>query len=48
MVADKRYKIRLKKGDFVVVRAGKYKGQSGKVISTHPLLNAVTYCQEAR
>jgi large subunit ribosomal protein L24 len=42
MVANKRYKIRLKKGDFVVVRSGKYKGQSGKVISTHPLLNAVT------
>lgn len=36
------YKIRLKKGDTVVVRAGKYKGQSGKVIATHPRLNAVT------
>jgi len=39
---DKIYKIRLKKGDTVVVRAGKYKGKSGKVIATHPLLNKVT------
>ncbi len=36
------YKIRLQKGDTVVVRAGKYKGQSGKVIATHPTLNKVT------
>ncbi len=36
------YKIRLKKGDTVVVRAGKYKGQTGKVIATHPQLNKVT------
>lgn len=39
---DKVYKIRLKKGDTVVVRAGKYKGQSGKVLSTHPKTNTVT------
>lgn len=36
------YKIRLKKGDTVVVRAGKYKGQTGKVVTTHPSENKVT------
>jgi large subunit ribosomal protein L24 len=36
------FKIRLKKGDTVVVRIGKYKGQSGKVIATHPSENKVT------
>ena len=36
------YKIRLKKGDTVVVRAGKYKGQTGKVTATHPKENKVT------
>lgn len=36
------YKIRLKKGDTVVVRAGKYKGKSGKVLATHPTENKVT------
>ena len=36
------FKIRLKKGDTVVVRAGKYKGKSGKVTATHPALNKVT------
>lgn len=35
-------KIRLKKGDLVVVRSGKYKGQSGKVLVTHPTENKVT------
>lgn len=39
---DKIYKIRIKKGDTVVVRAGKYKGKSGKVLETHPNLNKVT------
>lgn len=39
---DKLFKIRLKKGDTVVVRAGKYKGKSGKVLATHPSLNKVT------
>ena len=39
MITDKRYKIRLKKGDTVVVRSGKYKGRSGKILSTHPQLN---------
>jgi large subunit ribosomal protein L24 len=35
------YKIRLKKGDTVIVRAGKYKGKTGKVVSTYPKTNKV-------
>ena len=40
--SSKVYKIRLKKGDVVVVRAGKDKGKTGKVVTTHPHLNKVT------
>lgn len=36
------YKIRLKKGDTVVVTTGKYKGKTGKVVATHPRENKVT------
>jgi large subunit ribosomal protein L24 len=36
------YKIRIKKGDMVVVRAGKYKGKTGKVERVHPKENKVT------
>ncbi len=36
------YKIRLKKGDLVIVRAGKYRGKTGKVTATHPRENKVT------
>lgn len=36
------FKIRLKKGDTVMVRTGKYKGQTGKVLATHPRENKVT------
>lgn len=36
------YKIRLNKGDNVVVRSGKYKGRTGKVVQVHPTLNKVT------
>lgn len=36
------YKIRLKKGDTVIVLSGKYKGQTGKVTATHPAENKVT------
>ncbi len=36
------YKIRLKKGDEVIVRLGKDKGKTGKVTATHPRLNKVT------
>jgi large subunit ribosomal protein L24 len=39
---DKIYKIRLKKGDTVMVRAGKYKGRTGKITAVHPNLNKVT------
>ena len=41
-MSSQLYKIRLKKGDTVVVRAGKYKGQTGKVTATHPRDNKVT------
>jgi large subunit ribosomal protein L24 len=41
-MSDKVYKIRLKKGDTVVVRSGKYKGQSGKIEAVHPRENKVT------
>lgn len=39
---DQRYKIRLKKGDLVAVRSGKYKGKTGKILATHPSENKVT------
>jgi large subunit ribosomal protein L24 len=42
MDKQKIYKIRLKKGDTVVVRAGKYKGQTGKITAVHPRENKVT------
>ena len=36
------YKIRLKKGDTVVVRQGKDKGKTGKIVAVHPRENKVT------
>lgn len=36
------YKIRIKKDDTVIVTTGKYKGQTGKVVATHPKENKVT------
>jgi large subunit ribosomal protein L24 len=36
------YKIRLKKGDTVMVRSGKYKGKTGKILAVHPKDNKVT------
>jgi large subunit ribosomal protein L24 len=36
------FKIKLKKGDNVVVLAGKEKGKTGKVVTTHPTINKVT------
>lgn len=36
------YKIRLKKGDKVMVTSGKYKGETGVVLNTHPKENKVT------
>lgn len=38
----KVFKIRLKKGDTVVVRSGKYKGKTGKITEVHPRENKVT------
>ena len=38
----KVYKIRLKKGDTVVVRQGKDKGKTGTVVAVHPRENKVT------
>lgn len=38
----KIYKIRLKKGDTVIVTTGKYKGKTGKIVATHPRENKVT------
>lgn len=36
------YKIRIKIGDMVMVRSGKYKGKTGKVTALHPTLNKAT------
>lgn len=36
------FKIRLKKGDTVVILTGKDKGKTGKVVATHPKTNKVT------
>lgn len=41
-VAKQLFKIRLKVGDTVVVRTGKYKGKTGKITATHPTTNMVT------
>jgi len=35
-------KIKLRKGDIIVVRTGKYKGKTGTITATHPTLNKVT------
>lgn len=42
MITQLFSKIRIKKGDNVVVRSGKYKGKTGTVVTVHPKLNAVT------
>jgi large subunit ribosomal protein L24 len=41
-MSESVYKIRLKKGDTVVVLAGKEKGKTGKIVATHPTTNKVT------
>ena len=38
----KKFKIRIKKGDTVIVRSGKYKGKTGVVNMVHPSTNQVT------
>lgn len=40
--SDKVVKIRINKGDTVVVIAGSQKGKTGTVLKTHPTLNKVT------
>lgn len=41
-MSQQLFKIRIKKGDTVMVRSGKYKGKTGKVLSVHPRQNKVT------
>lgn len=36
------FKVRLKVGDTVMVRSGKYKGHTGKITQVHSTLNKVT------
>jgi large subunit ribosomal protein L24 len=36
---QKPYKIRIKTGDTVMVRSGKYKGRTGRVLALYPKLN---------
>lgn len=38
---QKLYKMRIKTGDMVMVRSGKYKGKTGKVLSVLPKENKV-------
>lgn len=38
---QKLFKMRVKTGDTVMVRSGKYKGRTGKVLSVHPKDNKV-------
>lgn len=35
-------KMKLKKGDTVMVRSGREKGKTGKIVAVHPKLNSVT------
>jgi large subunit ribosomal protein L24 len=39
---QKLFKMRIKKDDIVMVRAGKHKGKTGKVLAVHPKENKVT------
>lgn len=42
MIHSTVYKIRLQKGDTVIVISGKHKGKVGKITATHPSENKVT------
>lgn len=42
LLVQKPFKIRLKKGDTVALRSGKFRGLKGKVLAVHPRLNKVT------
>jgi len=41
-MAQAIFKMRIKKGDTVMVRSGKYKGKIGKVLQVHPKDNKLT------
>jgi large subunit ribosomal protein L24 len=41
-MAEQVYKMRLKKGDTVMVRSGKHKGKVGKIIQVFPKENKVS------
>lgn len=41
-MAQGLFKIRIKKGDTVMVRSGKFRGKTGKVLAVHPKDNKVT------
>jgi len=41
-MAQAIFKMRIRKGDTVMVRSGKYKGKIGKVLQVHPKDNKVT------
>lgn len=41
-MATSIFKIKLKKGDTVVVTTGKDKGKTGQIIAVHPMQNKVT------
>lgn len=41
-ISKRPFKIKLRKGDMVMVRSGKYKGHSGRVLQIHPKINKVT------
>lgn len=38
----KPFKIRLRQGDNVMIRSGKFKGRTGKILAVYPKLNKVT------
>ncbi len=40
-MSEKGYNIRLKKGDTVIVRSGKFKGKTGKITAVFPKTNSV-------
>lgn len=41
-MTQRLFKVRIKKGDTVMVRSGKHKGKTGKVLQVHPKDNKVT------
>ena len=41
-MTDKVFKMKLQKGDTVIVTTGKEKGKTGKITATHPKTNMVT------